>query len=88
MHAFTWSEQPACLLEDLFVDPEARGRGIGMLLIRSLQDLATRCGWARLYWLTRADNDRARRVYEQIVPADGFIRYTLPLQPTPTEACV
>lgn len=82
LHPFTWSDRPACLLEDLFVDPSARGRGAGTLLIESMQELAARQGCARLYWLTRADNDRARRIYDRIVTADGFVRYVLPLQAT------
>ena len=32
-HPYTWSDRPACYLEDLFVDPAARGQGAG----RSLQ---------------------------------------------------
>jgi GNAT superfamily N-acetyltransferase len=79
VHPFTWSESPACLLEDLFVAPEARGRGVGRALIRHLLDLAPGRGWARVYWHTREDNAAARGLYDTFRPADGFVRYVIPI---------
>jgi GNAT superfamily N-acetyltransferase len=77
LHPFTWSERQICYLEDLFVAPETRGRGTGRLLIEHLIDLAATEGWGRVYWMTRADNETARRLYDRFAPADGFIRYTI-----------
>ena len=34
VHASTWSRQPTCYLEDLFVDPAARGEDVGRALLR------------------------------------------------------
>ena len=34
-------------------------------------------GWARLYWMTREDNERARKLYDQFAQADGFVRYVI-----------
>ena len=34
-------------------------------------------GWARLYWMTRADNTRARRLYDRYAQADDFVRYVI-----------
>jgi len=85
LHPFTWSELPACLLEDLYVAPAARGRGIGRLLIEHLVERARSEGWARVYWHTRAGNTTARRLYDRFCPADGFVRYTIALEgPTAT----
>ena len=85
LHPFTWSEQPTCLLEDLYVSPAARGRGIGALLIDHLVKMGRAEGWARVYWHTREKNTSARRLYDRFCPADGFIRYTIALQgPTAT----
>ena len=36
-------------------------------------------GWSQLYWLTRANNERARRLYDEFVQADNFVRYRLTL---------
>ena len=74
-HPSTWVMGNDCYLEDLFVDPAARGQGIGRALIEDLQDLAKAQGWHRLYWHTNHDNAAARRLYDSFGPADGHIRY-------------
>jgi GNAT superfamily N-acetyltransferase len=79
LHPFTWSEQPACLLHDLFVRPEVRGGGVGRALIQDLIERGKAAGWERIYWLTREDNATARRLYDTFAPADGFIRYKVVL---------
>jgi GNAT superfamily N-acetyltransferase len=76
LHEGTWTVTPVCYLEDLFVDPEYRGRGYGRLLIQDLVDRARSQGWSRLYWHTRSDN-AARRLYDEFVLADDFVRYRL-----------
>lgn len=77
LHAGTWVTAPVCYLEDLFVAPERRGRGIGEALIRDLVDLAGAKGWSRLYWHTRTSNAAARSVYDRFTRADDFVRYRL-----------
>lgn len=78
-HPSTWVATEDCYLEDLFVAEAARGRGLGRALIDDLIQLARARGWARLYWHTRADNARARALYDQYVATDGHIRYRLTL---------
>jgi GNAT superfamily N-acetyltransferase len=73
-HESTWTIAPVCYLEDLFVAPAWRGRGIGRLLIQDVIDRAKTNGWSRLYWHTRADNP-ARRLYDEFAAADDFVRY-------------
>lgn len=79
LHPYTWANRDECLMHDLFVDPEVRGGGIGELLIVALQERGRDEGWARVYWLTRETNERARRLYDRFTPADGFIRYNIPI---------
>jgi ribosomal protein S18 acetylase RimI-like enzyme len=79
LHESTWTTSPVCYLEDLFVHPDARGRGIGGALIEDLLRLGRQRGWSRLYWHTRADNFRARRLYDNFTQMDGFVRYRLNL---------
>ena len=74
MHENTWETQPVCYLEDLFVLPSARGHGIGKALIEWLRNAMRAEGWARLYWMTREDNERARKLFDQFTQADGFVR--------------
>lgn len=78
LHEGTWVAAPVCYLEDLFVDPERRGRGIGRLLMADLVRLGKDRGWSCLYWHTRKDNP-ARRLYDTFVQADDFVRYRMGL---------
>ena len=77
LHEGTWTLAPVCYLEDLFVDPEARGHGVGRALIEDLVNLARERGWSRLYWHTREGNATARRLYGKFAVADDFVRYRI-----------
>ena len=77
VHENTWESQPVCYLEDLYVEPAARGKGIGSALIEWLRNAMRAEGWARLYWHTRAGNETARRVYDRFAEADDFVRYVI-----------
>ena len=46
----TWMGRPGIYLEDLFVYPEFRGRGIGKALLRRVAAVAMEKGCARLKW--------------------------------------
>jgi GNAT superfamily N-acetyltransferase len=76
LHEGTWTAEPICYLEDLFVDPSSRRQGAGRMLIQDLVDRARARRWSRLYWHTRADNP-ARALYDQFAIADDFVRYRL-----------
>lgn len=77
VHENTWETQPICYLEDLYVAPAARGHGVGQALIEWLRNAMRAEGWARLYWMTQADNAQARRLYDKFSQADGFVRYVI-----------
>lgn len=77
LHAGSWTLDPTCYLEDLFVDPAMRGRGVGKALIDDLVMLGRERGWSRLYWHTRASNAAARKLYDTFAEADDFVRYRL-----------
>lgn len=77
VHENTWETQPVCYLEDLFVTPSARGKGLGHALIDWLRGAMRAEGWARLYWMTHQDNAAARALYDRFARADGFVRYVV-----------
>lgn len=80
IHDGTWTADPICYLEDLYVDPAARGRGVATALIEDLIRLGRAKKWDRIYWHTEAGNATARRLYDRFVAADNFVRYRLPLK--------
>jgi GNAT superfamily N-acetyltransferase len=54
------------LMNDLFVAPEARGRGIGRALIEASAAVARERGAAWLEWATAPDNHTAQRLYDSM----------------------
>lgn len=77
VHENTWETQAVCYLEDLFITPAARGHGLGTALLEWLRNAMRAEGWARLYWMTKADNVQARSLYDRFAQADGFVRYVI-----------
>ena len=77
LHANTWEIAPVCYLEDLYVQPGERARGVGAALIDDLRARMGREGWSRIYWMTREDNYRARGLYDRFTKRDAFVRYVL-----------
>lgn len=73
-HRSTTMIEDVCYLQDLFTDPEARGRGVGRALIEYVYDRAREAGSKRVYWQTREDNP-ARRLYDQVAELTAFRRY-------------
>jgi GNAT superfamily N-acetyltransferase len=74
-HPSTWSLTGYCYLEDLFVDPAARGAGAGRALIEAVYAAADRAGASSVYWMTQEFNSDARALYDTIAHRTSFIRY-------------
>ena len=70
-------------LDDLFVDPSRRGSGAGAALLEHLRRLARERGWGVVTWITGADNQVARRLYDRLAEAQTWVNYDLP--PLPAE---
>ncbi len=72
----------AWILEDLFVDPNARRCGIGSALLRHTESFARRVGATRLSLATAHTNTQAQRLYEAhgYRLNDTFRTYTLSLR--------
>lgn len=74
-HPVTWAIADRCYLEDLFVDPAARGHGAGRALIRAVYAAADAAGADQVYWLTAHTNATARRLYDQVGRLTPFVKY-------------
>lgn len=66
----TWDGVHGIHLEDLFVEPEQRGRGHGRRLLASLAEVCVERGYTRLEWEVLDWNSEAIGFYESI-GADG-----------------
>ncbi len=62
----TFLAQPGIYLEDLFVIPEQRGRGVGRALLERLAQVAVDRGCGRLEWAVLNWNQDAIRFYERL----------------------
>lgn len=79
LHPGTWSAQPLCYLEDLFVSENARGSGAGRALIEALATKGRENGWKSVYWQTAADNFEAQSLYDKVAKRTDWVRYELDL---------
>jgi GNAT superfamily N-acetyltransferase len=73
----TFEGRPGIYLEDLFVDPEARGSGLGRALLRRLAALVVERGGARLEWAVLDWNELGKGFYRTLgaAPVDGWERW-------------
>jgi GNAT superfamily N-acetyltransferase len=60
----TFLARPTLFLEDLFVHPDRRRRGIARAMLTHLEEEAVRRGCGRFEWLVLAWNQDARALYE------------------------
>ncbi|MEO1329381.1 MAG: GNAT family N-acetyltransferase [Pseudomonadota bacterium] len=74
-HRHGWRRGPVVYLQDLYVDPEARGDGAGRALIEAVYADADARGAEAVYWLTQDFNAPARRLYDQVARVTPFIKY-------------
>lgn len=78
-HRHAWKVENVCYLQDLYVDPAARGTGLGRKLIEAVYARADAAGSPAVYWLTQDFNAEARKLYDRIAKVTPFIRYIRPL---------
>ncbi len=75
----TWTGVAGIRLEDLWVDPDARGRGIGLALLGELARLTRARGGARLEWDVLDWNTPSIEFYESVgaVAKHDWVTYRL-----------
>lgn len=78
-HLTTWDTRPTCYLEDLFVSPTIRSKGIGRALLDDLVALGKAGDWASIYWITAESNVMAQKLYDSYNKRDEFFRYSVVL---------
>ncbi len=75
----TWRGTHGIHLEDLYVQPQHRGSGLGRELLRTLADLCVQRGYSRLEWSVLDWNTPSIEFYEAAgaVPMDGWTVFRL-----------
>ena len=62
----TWTGRPTLYVEDLFVEPAQRGRGLGAALMAALEEQALQRGCARMEWSVLDWNEPAMGFYRAL----------------------
>jgi GNAT superfamily N-acetyltransferase len=66
-------------LDDLFVDPAARGSGAAQALIDAVAAHGRAQGWSVIRWITADDNYRARSAYDRVADRTAWVTYDIKL---------
>ncbi|WP_269584954.1 GNAT family N-acetyltransferase [Roseibium sp. Sym1] len=66
-------------LDDIYVHPDHRNKGIGRKMIESLVSEGQRRGWLHLRWLVPGKNTPAVALYEKIAEPDHRKSYVIPI---------
>lgn len=78
----TFLARPGIYLEDVFVEPEHRGAGIGRAILRRLAALVVERGCGRFEWRVLDWNEPSIRFYEslggKVLPEWELVRMTAP----------
>ena len=78
-HRHCWRIENVCYLQDLYADPDVRGKGIGRKLIEAVYAAADAAGAPAVYWMTQEDNATARQLYDRIAQPTNFMKYQRPV---------
>jgi GNAT superfamily N-acetyltransferase len=66
-------------LDDLFVNPAARGSGAAEALIAAIAEEGRKRGWTVVRWITAEDNYRARVLYDRLAEKTRWTTYDIKL---------
>jgi GNAT superfamily N-acetyltransferase len=77
-HLSSLSATETVLMNDLYVDAAARGRGVGRALIEDAAEIARGRGAHSLEWSTAPDNHTAQRLYDSTgAERSNWVEYEL-----------
>jgi GNAT superfamily N-acetyltransferase len=65
-------------LDDLFVDPSARGKGVAQALVARLVEEGAARGWMHLRWMV-PENNPAAALYDRIAERAPWRSYVIPI---------
>lgn len=80
LHPTTGYIRPVCYMQDVYVDPEHRRKGIARTLVQELTKIAKKEQWGRLYWFAENSNEAAQALYKNLGVKLDFALHVMPLR--------
>ncbi len=80
LHPTTGQMKPVCCMQDLYVDPAFRNKGVARALVTFLAAMGTTQDWARIYWLAESRNVPAQQLYASLGLKLDFTLHVMPLR--------
>ncbi|MEH6592535.1 MAG: GNAT family N-acetyltransferase [Halioglobus sp.] len=75
-HRHCWKVENVCYLQDLVVDKDQRGTGVGRALIEEVYTKADEADCPSVYWMTQHFNEAGRQLYDRVGQLTPFIKYS------------
>ena len=75
LHPNTWNTTECCYLEDLYVNEQTRGQGVGRALIEQVHEFAHSKKCNRVYWTTQEGNTAACKLYDTMATQTDMVQY-------------
>lgn len=79
LHPTTGAVAPICYMQDLYVDPGFRKRGLARAMVEKLTSIGKAEKWGRIYWLAEAKNEAAQALYKTLGVKLDFTLHVMPL---------
>ncbi len=79
VHPTTGSLTDVCYMQDVYVDPDHRKKGVARKMVEHLAIIGMKKHWARLYWLADDGNAAAQELYKHIGVKLNFSLHILAL---------
>jgi GNAT superfamily N-acetyltransferase len=79
LHFTTGNIKPVAYVQDVYVDPPKRQRGVARALVKAVAAIGQEQHWARLYWLAESRNEAAQALYKTLGVKLDFTLHVWPL---------
>ena len=66
LHPTTGAINDICYMQDVYVAPDRRGKGIAKKMVQNLAAQGRTEKWARMYWLAESNNQAAQALYKNL----------------------
>lgn len=80
VHFSTWQINPSCYLIDLYVKKEHRRAKIASAFLNKMEEIGKERGWSKVYWITKPNNEAAKKLYDNFAEGNLWVRYQMPIK--------